>query len=138
MIRPNRAFIIGLAAERLDRLRHQRVDRGSVRKIARQRDMIAAQTGAEAFKLVDIAPRHRQPGALRGQRVGDCRAEPAARSGHQRGHPRKIEHHAISFASASTSSMVTMLRTFTSGALRLTIGPSTLPPNSMKSSTPPA
>ena len=83
---------VELAAKRLDRLRHELIDRSAVGQVARQRDMIAAERRAEGFQLVDIAARDREPRALPRQRLGNRAAEPARSAGHQRGHSRKIKH----------------------------------------------
>src|SRR6187200_950626 len=98
--------------------------------------MIAAERGAKGLELIGIAARHGQPSTLRRQRVRDGRPEAARSNGDKRGHTREVEHHAISFASASMSSMVTTLVTLVSGEIRLTIGPRTFPPSSTNSSTP--
>ena len=83
---------IELAAKRLDRRGHQRIDRGGVGQIARQGDMIAAEFGAKRLELLGIGPGNRQPRALRGQRLGDRRTDPARSAGDQRGHACEVEH----------------------------------------------
>src|SRR4051812_24884038 len=100
--------------------------------------MLAAEARPESLELVDIAARDREPRALPRQRLGDRGSEAARRARHQRGHAGQVEHHAISFATTSISSIVTTLVTLASGAMRLTMAPSTLPPSSTKSSTPAA
>ena len=60
VLHPHREIVAGDAGivdqdvelpERLDRLRHQRVDRGAVAKVADQGDMIAAEPGAKGLEL---------------------------------------------------------------------------------------
>src|SRR5689334_20337358 len=100
--------------------------------------MIAAERAAKAFQLLDVASRYGKPSTLCRECPGDGTTEATRGTSDQRGHSRKVEHYAISFASASMSSIVTTLVTLTSGAIRLTIPASTLPPSSTNSSTPAA
>jgi molecular chaperone DnaK len=80
------------SAERLDRLRHELVDRGAIGEIARQSNVIAAEARAESLELLGIASGEREPCPLPRQRL-DNRAPKSARSaGHQRGHSRQVKH----------------------------------------------
>ena len=53
------------------------VDRCAVGEVARQRNMIAAQAGAEVLQLLDVAARNGESGALARERFGDRASEPA-------------------------------------------------------------
>src|SRR3546814_15918540 len=57
-----------LLPQRLDRRGHQRIDRGRVAKVARQRDMVAAERIAKGTQLLGVGARHREPRALRRDR----------------------------------------------------------------------
>ena len=55
---------VKLAAERIDGGWHQLVDRGAVRQVAADREVIAAELLAEALELCDIAARDGEPRPL--------------------------------------------------------------------------
>src|SRR5207342_1834568 len=99
-------------AESLDRLGHELVDRRAVAEVARQRDVTATERSAKILEFLDVAAGNGELRPPPRQRLGNCAAEAAAGAGHQRGHSCKVEHYAISFASASISSIVTTLVTF--------------------------
>src|SRR4029079_19337780 len=127
---------VELAAERFDGLRDETVDRCAIGEVAGQPNMIAAKRAAKRLQLLDVAPRYGEPRALPCKRLRNGTSKPARGARHQGSHSAQVEHHAISLASASTCSIVTALVTLASGAMRLTIGPSTLPPSSTNSCTP--
>src|SRR3546814_4379679 len=77
---------------RLDRRRHERVDGGSVAKVARQRERVAAERIAKGIQLVGVGTRHREPCALGGERLRDSRTDTARGAGDEGGHAGEIEH----------------------------------------------
>src|SRR3546814_17900755 len=64
-------------SERVDRRGDERIDRGPVTEVARQRDMVAAECVAESTQLVGVGARHRKPRALRAARLRDGRTTAA-------------------------------------------------------------
>src|SRR3546814_2055349 len=71
-------------SERVDRRGDERIDRGPVTEVARQRDMVAAECVAESTQLVGVGARHRKPRALRGERLRDGRTNAARGAGDER------------------------------------------------------
>src|SRR3546814_18394644 len=98
--------------------------------------MIAVDLSLNALQRHPPSPGKRDPRTLPRQRLGDGGTDAARRAGHQRRHSRKIEHAHISSTSVSRSSIEMTLVVFTSGAMRVTMGDGTLPPNSTKWVTP--
>src|SRR3546814_19418136 len=71
-------------SERVDRRGDERIDRGPVTEVARQRDMVAAKCVAESTQPVGVGARHRKPRALRGERLRDGRTNAARGAGADR------------------------------------------------------
>jgi hypothetical protein len=86
---------VELSPQRLDRRGHQCIDCGTIRKVARQSDMVAAEAIPKRLQFCDIGPGNRQPRALCRKRARDRGPNPPRSARHQRGHACKVEHYSL-------------------------------------------